>query len=92
MQVETIDQQLALVTGAGSGIGRATAILLAQLGAKVVITDRNPQSLQETQQQIQAQGGQAFCETADVSDWTAMQALADRVHQQYGVLDILVNN
>lgn len=85
-------QQLALVTGAGSGIGRATAILLAQLGAKVVITDRNPQSLQETQQQIQAQGGQAFCETADVSDWAAMQALAERVHQQYGVLDILVNN
>ena len=60
-------QQLALVTGAGSGIGRATALLLAQLGARVIITDRNPQSLQETQQQIQAQGGQAFCETVDVA-------------------------
>ena len=85
-------QQLALVTGAGSGIGRATALLLAQLGARVIITDRNSQSLQETQQQIQAQGGQAFCETVDVADWSAMQALAARIHQQYGVLDILVNN
>ncbi len=85
-------QQLALVTGAGSGIGRATAIRLAQLGARVIICDRNPQSLQETQALLQQQGAQVYSEVADVSDWQAMQDLATRVHQQYGVLDILVNN
>jgi meso-butanediol dehydrogenase/(S,S)-butanediol dehydrogenase/diacetyl reductase len=50
----SFSQQLALVTGAGSGIGRATAIRLAQLGARVIICDRNPQSLQETQALLQA--------------------------------------
>ena len=85
-------QQLALVTGAGSGIGRATAIRLAQLGARVIICDRNAQSLQETQALLQQQGAQVYSEVADVSDWQAMQDLAVRVHQQYGVLDILVNN
>ena len=62
------------------------AILLTELGAKVVITDRNPQCLQETQQQIQAQGGQTFCETVDVPIGLGGYAsLCDRVHQQYGV-------
>ncbi len=88
----SFSQQLALVTGAGSGIGRATAIRLAQLGARVIICDRNPQSLQETQALLQQQGAQVYSEVADVSDWQAMQDLAARVHQQYGVLDILVNN
>ena len=55
-------QQLALVTGAGSGIGRATAIRLAQLGARVIICDRNAQSLQETQALLQQQGAQVYSE------------------------------
>lgn len=92
MSASSFNQKLALVTGAGSGIGRATAIALAQLGARVIICDRNEKSLQETSQLLTQQGAQVYSEVADVSDWQAMQDLAQRVHQQYGVLDILVNN
>lgn len=88
----TLTQKLALVTGAGSGIGRATAILLGQLGARVIICDRNPTSLQETATLLQNNGVEVYSETADVADWQAMQALATRVHNKHGALDILVNN
>ena len=88
----TLTQKLALVTGAGSGIGRATAILLGQLGARVIICDRNPTSLQETATLLQNNGVEVYSETADVSDWQAMQALATRVHNKHGALDILINN
>ena len=88
----TLTQKLALVTGAGSGIGRATAILLGQLGARVIICDRNPSSLQETATLLQNNGVEVYSETADVSDWQAMQALAARIHNKHGALDILINN
>lgn len=86
------DGKLALVTGAGSGIGRATALLFAGLGARLVLCDRNPEGLQETARILREKGVEVLTESVDVSDWAAMQALAARVHAKVGVLDILVNN
>lgn len=88
--------KLVLITGAGSGIGRATALKFGALGAKLILCDRNLNAITETQQQLTNQNSSlpsdAILESVDVSDWTAMQRLADRVHQNYGVLDILINN
>ncbi len=88
----TFANQHALVTGAGSGIGRATALLLGQLGASLTLCDRNPVALQETADLLSAKGTRVDQEVVDVSDWAAMQALAERVHARHGTLDVLVNN
>ncbi len=89
---DSLRRKLALVTGAGSGIGRATALHLGKLGARLVICDRNPVALQDTVRLLADIGAEAHPETADVSDWQAMQGLAQRVHASHGTLDILVNN
>ncbi|MGV9785587.1 SDR family oxidoreductase [Streptomyces sp. NPDC003435] len=85
--------QLALVTGAGSGIGRATALALAAAGARVVAVDRDAGTAARTVELALAAGASgAWAETVDVSDEQAMEKLAERVHREYGVLDVLVNN
>ncbi len=89
-KLQSLHGKLALVTGAGSGIGRATALRLARLDARVVLCDRNPASLQGTLDLLV--GNDVHAETVDVSDWAAMQALGERVHANHGTLDILVNN
>ncbi|PTQ91427.1 SDR family NAD(P)-dependent oxidoreductase [Agitococcus lubricus] len=92
MSAYHFQHKLALVTGAGSGIGRATAIRLGSLGCRVIISDRNANALAETATLLHSQSVENYSEVVDVADWQAMQVLADKVHQQYGVLDILVNN
>lgn len=89
---QALQGKLALITGAGSGIGRATALLMGRLGARLIICDRNAAALEETAALLADIGSEAWCETADVSDWEAMQALAERVHDAHGTLAILVNN
>ncbi len=86
------DNKLVLITGAGSGIGRATAIKFGQLGARLILCDLKPAGLEETAQLLGDSGAVASLETVDVSDWSAMQQLAERVHAEHGALDILVNN
>ncbi|WP_369223690.1 SDR family oxidoreductase [Streptomyces sp. R39] len=85
--------QLVLVTGAGSGIGRATALAFAEAGARVVAVDRDAETAARTAElSRQAGAADAWAETADVSDEPAMEKLAEKVHREYGVLDVLVNN
>lgn len=84
--------KIALVTGAGSGIGRATALRFAELGAQLVLCDINKSTLAETAALVTEKGGKPVLEQADVSDWDDMQRLATRVHKRYESLDILVNN
>lgn len=84
--------RLALVTGAGSGIGRATALALGRQGARVVLCDRDTRALAETADCMASADAVAALEGVDVSDWQAMQGLAERVHDRLGPLDILVNN
>jgi NAD(P)-dependent dehydrogenase (short-subunit alcohol dehydrogenase family) len=81
-----------LVTGVASGIGRATALALAERGARLFITDINSEGLEETRRLIVEKGGEVcLSKTVDVSDYDAMRELADEVHSTFGPLDILAN-
>ena len=84
--------KVAWVTGAGSGIGRASAIALALDGATVVLTGRRKEPLDEVAAEIVKAGGKAIAEPADAGDAKAVQAIADRIKSKLGRLDILFNN
>ncbi|GAV41492.1 SDR family oxidoreductase [Streptomyces acidiscabies] len=93
VHAERFAGQLVLVTGAGSGIGRATAFAFAEAGARVVAVDRDAESAERTAELARLVGArEAWAEVVDVSDEKAMEELADKVRQSYGVVDVLVNN
>src|SRR5438309_839405 len=83
--------QVAVVTGAGRGIGAAIALRLARLGANVVLCGRTLKPLQATAEDIAAEGGRAEAMSCDVSDLASVQALAAQVEKTFGRIDILVN-
>jgi NAD(P)-dependent dehydrogenase (short-subunit alcohol dehydrogenase family)/pimeloyl-ACP methyl ester carboxylesterase len=90
---ERFGGQLVLVTGAGGGIGRATALAFAEAGARVLAVDRDAGAAARTAEEARRRGAAAaWAEGADVSDERAMERLAERVTDAYGVVDILVNN
>ena len=84
--------QVALITGAGSGVGRATAVLFAQQGAKVVVVDINEAGGEETVAQIHADGGTALFTRADVAKADDAQRMIQLAVDTYSRLDILHNN
>ncbi|AYN40488.1 SDR family oxidoreductase [Streptomyces dangxiongensis] len=85
--------QLVLITGAGSGIGRATAFAFAEAGARVIAVDRDADAATRTAELSRLAGAtDAWAEPVDVSDEQSMEKLAERVHREYGVPDVLVNN
>ncbi|WP_069161261.1 SDR family NAD(P)-dependent oxidoreductase [Nocardia altamirensis] len=83
---------LAVVTGAGSGIGRGTAKALAELGAEVIVADINLATAKETVALIRSAGGLAFPYALDVSDTEALEAFGRYVKDNHGVPDVVVNN
>jgi NAD(P)-dependent dehydrogenase (short-subunit alcohol dehydrogenase family) len=83
--------KVAIVTGAGRGIGAATARLFSREGAQVVLASRNRAELLDVAAQCEQEGGQAFAFPTDVSDEQQVQALFDRTREIYRPLDILVN-
>ena len=87
-----LDGRLALITGAGQGNGRALAIGISQAGARVVVTDVNDATVQETAKQVREQGGEAWAFVLDVTSPADCQALAARVGKEIGKIDLLVNN
>ena len=82
----------ALVTGAASGIGRATAIAFAKAGASLVICDVDEPRLRETEAMVRALGRTVFAKRVDVASKDEMRELAEGVHRHHGALDVLVNN
>ncbi len=88
----TTTSRTALVTGAGSGIGRGTARHLASLGHRVAVLDRDPATAAETVAQIAGDGGQALAVAADVADEAAVREAIASVRDELGEVEILVNN
>ena len=84
--------KVALVTGAGSGIGKATAIMLAKAGAKVVAISRTQKEIDDTIRQVEAAGSKGLAIVADVSKADEMKAVFARVDERFGRLDILFAN
>ena len=88
-----LKNKIALVTGAGRGIGRAIAIALAKEGAEVVINyNGSEERAKEVKQTIEENGGKASIYKCNVSDFTACEAMIKDIVKEYGHLDILVNN
>src|SRR5580704_7349549 len=87
-----LDDRIALVTGASSGLGVAFALALAQAGAHVVLAARRADRLEETAKLVRAEGRQALCVTADVAQPDQCTAMVEAVIAEFGRLDILVNN
>lgn len=90
---ERFGGQLVLVTGAASGIGRATVFAFAESGARVVAVDRDAEGVARTAEMARLIGApRAWAETVDVSDEEAMEKLAEKVATECGTVDVLVNN
>jgi NAD(P)-dependent dehydrogenase (short-subunit alcohol dehydrogenase family) len=85
--LKPLDQQVVVVFGASSGMGRATAIKFAQRGAKVVVAARGEAGLRSLVNEIQNAGGQAVYRVADAAKFDQVQAIADLAIQEYGRLD-----
>lgn len=84
-----LDGRVAIVTAAGSGIGRASALILAREGATVVASDRDADKALQTAAAIRAEGGSAEAQACDVGDDAAVAALIDGAAERWGSLDIL---
>jgi NADP-dependent 3-hydroxy acid dehydrogenase YdfG len=90
--VQNLKGKIAWITGAGSGIGRAAAIALAQEGATVVLTGRRKQPLHEVARTVKANGGNALVQTGDLTRATTASRVAKAIQTKLGRIDILVNN
>ena len=88
----SLKDKVALVTGASQGIGRDTAVALAEAGAKVAVAARNEEKLLSLVQEIAGKGGDAFAVKMDVADADQVKAGFKAVLEKFGKLDILVNN
>jgi len=87
-----LEGRLALVTGAGQGNGRALALGLSQAGARVIVTDMNTATVEETAALIRKEGGEAWSFQLDVTSAQACEELAAQVGRELGQVDLLVNN
>lgn len=86
-----LDGRVAIITGAGRGLGRAHALLFAEEGARVVVNDLGPEA-EEVAAEVRAAGGEAVAVQGDVTDWDLGARLVDTAVRELGGLDVLVNN
>jgi NAD(P)-dependent dehydrogenase (short-subunit alcohol dehydrogenase family) len=92
MPPKSVENKRVLITGAASGIGRATAVTSASKGARLYLTDINEAPLAAVAAEIRAAGGNVdYAEALDVSDHAAVAAMADEIHSAHGNVDIVMN-
>src|SRR5580658_5938317 len=87
-----LKDRVALITGAGSGIGRESALRFAEEGAKIVVADVNDAAGKETVSMVEAAGGESIYVHADVSHGPSAEAMIEVAEARFGKLDILFNN
>jgi meso-butanediol dehydrogenase/(S,S)-butanediol dehydrogenase/diacetyl reductase len=87
-----LEGKVAVITGAASGIGRATALLFAREGAKLVLADWAEEGLKKTQELVQKEGGQAVIKKTNVAIEEEVKALIDLAFQTYSEIDAVCNN
>src|SRR5579872_5423162 len=84
--------KIALVTGAGRGIGKSIAVHLARAGARVVLCDLNTTDLEETAREIKKEGSEVHWSATDVSKLEDVRKMVEKANEKFGRVDILVNN
>jgi 3-oxoacyl-[acyl-carrier protein] reductase len=87
-----LEDKVAIITGAGRGLGRVFALRFAEEGAKLLLPDISLERAEGTAKEIRAKGGEAVAMETDISDENATKKMAEKVMQQYGKVDILLNN
>jgi NAD(P)-dependent dehydrogenase (short-subunit alcohol dehydrogenase family) len=90
--VESFRDTVAVVTGGGSGIGRALALALARAGSRVVLADVDEAAMDAVAREVEGLGGEALTVSTDVTDLGQVQALAERAWKAFGGVDVLCNN
>lgn len=91
-KITSLEGCVAVVTGAGSGIGQALALQLAERGAKLALSDVDPQALDKTVTMLSKTDAEVHTDTLDVSDRAAMSAYAERIEASHGHVNLLINN
>jgi len=87
-----LEDKVAIITGAGRGLGRVFALRFAEEGAKLLLPDISLERAEGVAKEIRAKGGEAVAMETDISDENATKKMAEKVMQQYGKVDILLNN
>lgn len=88
----SVSDRVVIVTGAASGMGRATAHVFADAGAKLALLDINPEPLQAVVDEVNGDGGEAKGWTIDLSDRSAIAPIVEKIAEQFGKIDVVVNN
>jgi NAD(P)-dependent dehydrogenase (short-subunit alcohol dehydrogenase family) len=91
IRLKPIEEQVVVLMGASSGIGRETALRFARKGAKVVVSARGEEGLNSSVEEVRGEGGEATMTIADTSEFDQVKAVADRAVEQYGRLDTWVH-
>ena len=87
-----LDGRVALVTGAGRGIGQGCALAFAEMGADVVCAARTPDQIEATAEQVRGLGRRALAVPCDVMESAQLESLVERTREEFGRVDVLVNN